>query len=89
MKIDLDGAMEELHQNKNIKDGYSDVRVTLKRFDGGEEGLIWNLYGYDALSDDSNSEWSGDSSTFDEALTSLVSKFEKARKPEERFVEKD
>jgi hypothetical protein len=84
MKIEIKKAMEELHRNENVKDGYSVIQVSLSRNGDGEDKLSWKIYGYDAKAKDS--EWTDESDTFELAVDCLIKKFEKAREPENKFV---
>ena len=88
MKIKIYEAMEALHNNENIKQGYSNIEVKLHRDDEGLESLTWNIYAYDAKSESEKSEWSGGFPTFQEALDKIVRKFEDEREPTDPFVEK-
>lgn len=87
MKIKIYEAMDALHKNDNIKEGYSNIEVKLRRDDEGLESLTWKIYAYDAKSESENSRWSEGFPTFQEALDDIVRKFEDDRKPIDPFVE--
>ena len=88
MKIKIYEAMDALHKNDNIKEGYSNIEVKLHHDDEGLERLTWKIYAYDAKSESEKSGWSGGFPTFQEALDDIVQKFEDEREPIDPFVEK-
>lgn len=79
--------MQSLHANTNIKEGYSNIQVSIHRPDNGEDKITWRIYAYDSKQDTSGSKWSEECETFELALENIVSLFEKNRKPKSEFVE--
>ncbi len=79
--------MERLHDNENIKSGYSNIEVKLHRADDGKEALSWRIYAYDVKSKTDSSAWSDSFPTFDEALADIIATFEAKRTPLDPFVE--